>query len=114
MVDKKKGKGKKSTSDDTQGCEVKAIWDEQNHATWLAIYMEEIMDGNKKATTLATKGSANLMRKFEERTRLRDTLAQFKNHWDSIRETGPSFDGETVVQDDKWWKLFSKIHNLNL
>ena len=72
-------------SDDGQGYEVKAIWTEQNHVTWLTICLEEIRDGNKKAATLGAQGYTNLMRKFEERTGLRYTHAQFKNHWDSIR-----------------------------
>ena len=32
-VEKKKAKGKKLTSNDGQGYEVKAIWSEQNHTT---------------------------------------------------------------------------------
>ena len=120
MQVQKKHKGKGKAVKDGYEVKVPAKWNDEKHNIWLKICLEEARDGHKKSATLGAKGYENLIRKFEEQTNFRYTRAQFKNHWDNTRkdwqnwtalkkETEGRFDGETVAQEDDWWKLFAKV-----
>ncbi|MQM15047.1 hypothetical protein Taro_047982 [Colocasia esculenta] len=63
----------------------KAVWNEQKHAIFVRLCLEQKIAGNKPSNTLNKVGYENLEREFLRQTGTHYVRSQLKNHWDSTR-----------------------------
>ncbi|MQM12213.1 hypothetical protein Taro_045127 [Colocasia esculenta] len=99
----------------------KAIWNEQKHAIFVRLCLEQKIAGSKPSNTLNKVGYENLEREFLRQTGTHYVRSQLKNHWDSTRrdwriwktlgnQTGIGWDvvRKTYSQTPEWWENFGK------
>lgn len=96
---------------------VTAKWDAIAHRAWIEIVLEEISAQNRPQGVLNSKGYANLVSKFEQRTGRPCSRAQHKNRWDALKAdygtwktlknnaSGLGIDSKTGTIDasSSWW-----------
>ncbi|WVZ98007.1 hypothetical protein U9M48_043500 [Paspalum notatum var. saurae] len=97
---------------------ITAKWDVSANRTLIDIILEEISAQNRPQGVLNSKGYANLVRKFEERTGRPYTRSQHKNRWDTLKgdyaawktlklsATGLGIDPKTgtIAATPQWWE----------
>ena len=77
----------------------KATWAPPVHKAFIDLCLEETLKGNKPGTHFNRDGWKNILESFHNRTGLKYTRMQLKNHWDSTKEQ---------------WKIWCKLVEANI
>nr|XP_016441046.1 PREDICTED: L10-interacting MYB domain-containing protein-like [Nicotiana tabacum] len=95
-----------------------AKWDEYAHIKFIELCEQEVRKGIRPNTYLSKDGWKNMVNEFNNKTGLKYTRKQMKNHWDHIKaectlfkqlmrgETGLGWDTtrKIIIADDDWWE----------